>query len=62
MNAKDYAQKMFFQFQQFTVDDINAIECCYLCLDFIRYESESRFIDFWNNVKIELELIHKKLK
>jgi hypothetical protein len=61
MNAKLYAQKIYWNFQQITSSDDETIDCCFKCLEFIKFECDSRFIDFWNDVEIELELIKKNL-
>lgn len=60
MNAKNYAQSMFFKFSQLSNDDATVFKNCEICLEYIIYESDSRFIDFWNDVKIELELLKNK--
>lgn len=59
MNYKEYAEKLFFEFLQLTKNENDALECCFVAIKYISHESDSRFIDFFDNVKIEFELMKK---
>lgn len=60
MNPKEYAEKLYFDFQKEISKDPEALASALLCLKYISYESDSRFINFWNEVQIELEAIKNK--